>query len=199
MHTTRISFIKQLCNNESDAWNQLQQLYQPMIRQWLRRFPLQANDAEDLTQEVMLVLAKQVDQFEHSGNVGAFRNWLRTTTVNLTHNYLRKNKRHTTGQVGSDTLEDMANQLADPNSQMSRHFDIEHDRFVVGQLLSNLKDKFEPTTLEIFRKHVLHGASVRETAEAMNTTIANVHTAKSRVMRQLRAEAADLFNDLSLF
>lgn len=196
MHTTRISFIKHLGTGEADAWNELEQIYQPLIVNWLRRFQLQDNDAQDLTQEVMLVLAQQIGQFEHSGNVGAFRNWLRTTTVNLAHNYLRKTKKELAQAVGSDTFLEMLHQLADPDSDISREFRIEHDRLVVRRLLEQVKERFEPVTLEIFRLHVVQGVGARETAQELGVSVASVHTAKSRVLRQLRAQAADLIEEM---
>jgi DNA-directed RNA polymerase specialized sigma24 family protein len=42
---------------------------------------LPRSDADDLAQEVMLVIVREMPHFEHSGRKGAFRNWLRMITV----------------------------------------------------------------------------------------------------------------------
>ena len=84
---TRISFIQQLGDGHSDAWSELDATYRPMIVHWLRRFELQASDADDLAQEVMAHVVGRISGFEHNGRVGAFRNWLRATTINVARNY----------------------------------------------------------------------------------------------------------------
>lgn len=197
MDTTRLSMILQLSNGESEAWQAFDRFYKPMIFKWLCHYDLQISDAEDLSQEVLLVLAQRISEFEHNQRVGAFRSWARVTTVNVARNYLRKHQRAPTAP-GTDTFLRMLNQLEDPNSELTLLFNQEHDRMVVERLLNLVADKFEPVTLEIFQCHVLQGEGARATAERFQVSVASVHVAKSRVLRQLRIVAADWMEELSL-
>lgn len=52
-------------------------IYRPFIYGWLRRHSASHQDAEDLTQEVLTILVRELPGFSHSGRVGAFRRWLR--------------------------------------------------------------------------------------------------------------------------
>ena len=146
MHTTRLTLLQRLGGGEPDAWRELDEMYRPLIARWLQRYQLESSDVEDLTQEVMTVLVRDIDKFEHNGRVGAFRNWLRMTSVNLTRNYLRR--KNLVRGTGGSSFQERLDQLEDPNSSESRAFDLEHDRTLVQLLMSRISNQFEPITLQ---------------------------------------------------
>ncbi len=193
MHTTRISLIRALASGEVEAWQEWDDLYRPLIQKWLGSYHLQPNDVADLTQEVMTAFVRQVQDFDHNGRIGALRNWLRTTTVNVARNYLRRQNVQT---AGTNQTEEMLLQLEDPHSSISAEFNLEHDRNLIRKLLERISKQFEPITLDIFQTHVVDGLGAVETAERLKTTVASVHTAKSRVLRCLRQYAADWIDDI---
>lgn len=192
---TRITFIQRLASGSDEAWTELNAVYRPLILGWLRRYQLQASDSEDLVQEVLTVLALRVGEFEHNGRLGAFRNWLRTTTVNVTRTYFRK-KNRAPQAVGSDTFVEMLQQLEDPDSEQSREFNREHDQYLVSRLVDRVSAQFQPSTMTAFRMHVVQGKSAKETAAELGLTVTAVHIAKSRVLRRLREEAAEWMGDI---
>ncbi|MEL6110515.1 MAG: sigma-70 family RNA polymerase sigma factor [Planctomycetota bacterium] len=194
MDKTRLTLIERISGGEDDAWTEMDGIYRPLIRGWLGRFRLQPNDADDITQEVLSVLVRQIRNFRHNGRLGAFRNWLRTTTVNVARNQLRKHQ----AAIGANDLQVTLEQLEDPKSHMSREFDAQHNRHVVAFLLDEIQKEFATTTLEVFRCHVVEGSSVAETADRLGVSHATVHTSKSRVLRKLRQRAGDLLDDLTI-
>src|SRR5438552_16051935 len=83
MSETSLSLLKRLrLQPDAESWKRLVDLYTPLIHGWLRRYSVPPADADDLTQEVMTVLVRELPQFRHNHQAGAFRNWLRTITVN---------------------------------------------------------------------------------------------------------------------
>ena len=193
---TRITLIQRLADGDAAAWDEAESLYRPLISKWLRRHNLQSGDVDDLTQEVMVVLVRDGTQFDHNGRVGAFRKWLRLTTVNVARNYLRRHgPLH--GAGGTQFLNAL-NLLEDESSEISRIFDREHNHLVLNQLLDAVAGQVETITLTIFRRHVLDEVSSEQTAAELGVSVASVHTAKSRVLRRLRTLAADWIDDLSL-
>jgi RNA polymerase sigma-70 factor, ECF subfamily len=82
MAETSATLLERL-NDRSDsaAWRRLVDLYSPLTNGWLRRHGASADDAEDLTQEVLGVIVREVSRFKHNGRVGAFRTWLRTIAI----------------------------------------------------------------------------------------------------------------------
>ena len=83
MSETSFSLLNRLrLQPDAESWRRLVDLYTPLIQGWLRRHAVPAADADDLTQEVMAVVVRELPQFNHNQQRGAFRNWLRTITVN---------------------------------------------------------------------------------------------------------------------
>ena len=192
MDKTRQTLIQQIARGDPGAWVEANAIYDPLIRNWLGRYQLQASDVDDLTQEVLRVLVHQIKDFEHNGRVGAFRNWLRTTTVNIARNTLRR-RNIPVGGGGTEFQAAMV-ALEDPDSRLSRKFDDEHNQHVVSFLLREIERDFKEPTLQVFKMHVVDGISVSETAHNLGVSQATVHTAKSRVLRKLRQRAGALLD-----
>jgi len=82
MSDTSASLLQRLREQpDGDAWRRLVFLYTPLLRQWLARHGLQSSDIDDLTQEVLTVVVRELPQFQHNQREGAFRRWLRTILV----------------------------------------------------------------------------------------------------------------------
>src|SRR5262249_55617213 len=77
---TRVSLLGRLRLNPLDqaAWNEFVDRYGPMIFRWCRQQGLQGVDAEDVTQNVLLKLARRMRTFVYQPERGRFRDWLRT-------------------------------------------------------------------------------------------------------------------------
>src|SRR3974377_2113169 len=89
MDETRQSLLLRAQTGEENAWKNLTDLYRPLIRGWLKRQGVPAGELEDLSQEVLLSVVKQLPGFQHSGQRGAFRTWLRTIISSRTVDYWR--------------------------------------------------------------------------------------------------------------
>jgi RNA polymerase sigma-70 factor (ECF subfamily) len=80
MPETSVSLLERLrLSSDSPSRQRLVDLYTPLIRAWLNRHGLQSADADDLVQEVMGVLIRELPGFEHDRRTGAFRQQPRTS------------------------------------------------------------------------------------------------------------------------
>jgi RNA polymerase sigma-70 factor (ECF subfamily) len=192
MLDTPRSLLQRLAENADQAdWRRLVVLYQPFISRWLRRAGVEDADAEDLGQEVLTVVVKEVPEFRHSQATGAFRKWLRTVVVNRTRGYWRSKQSRPQLQEGSAVLDG----LEDPSSGISGEWDREHDAHLTKRLLDSLEGEFSPTTWAAFRRQVVDGINAADTAAELGMSTNAVLVAKSRVLRRFRAEAAGLIDD----
>ena len=173
-----------------DDWRRLLDLYQPLLRTWMARAGVPPADADDLVQEILLVVFREVGEFERRGP-GAFRAWLRTILVNRVRNYFRGEKYRPTAPGGSDFLRRL-DELESPDSALSRLWDREHDEHVAASLMNRVQGDFEPATWQAFRRHVLEGEPAAPVAEALGLSLNSVLLAKSQVLKRLRQEAAGL-------
>jgi RNA polymerase sigma-70 factor (ECF subfamily) len=172
----------------AQEWQRFVDLYTPLIRTWLRRQGLLDQDTDDLVQEVLGAVVRDLPRFEHSQRKGAFRSWLRTITVHRLKNFWRSERtRPATGGV----LEAL-DQLEDPHSELARLWDQEHDRYVSQRLLELLAPEFEPKTWQAFRRVVLDGEKPAVVAGELGMSVNAVYIAQSRVLARLREEGQGL-------
>jgi RNA polymerase sigma-70 factor (ECF subfamily) len=192
MPDTSVSLLQRLRLQPDDGtWKRFIDIYEPLIQGWLRRYSVAPEDAEDLSQEVMAILVRKLPEFQHNGQQGAFRNWLRTVTVNQLRLLWRIRKGKPAGRGGSDVAQ-MLDQLADPESSLSRVWDQEHDRHVARRLMELIEPQFEPKTWLAFRRVALEGRKAAEVAGELGISVNAVLLAKSRVLSRLRREMAGL-------
>jgi RNA polymerase sigma-70 factor (ECF subfamily) len=197
MDETSLSLLDRLQNHDDpETWHRLVSLYAPLLRGWLKKYDVQDSDIDDLVQEVLLTVSKDLKLFEHGGNPGAFRSWLRTILVNRLRNFWRARGRRP--QAGGDSdLDRRLNQLEDPASQMSQIWNREHDRHVMRQLLVLVEPHFEPKTWQAFSLVAMEGRPPQEVAAELDLTLNSVFIAKSRVLSRLRQEVNGLVESSS--
>jgi RNA polymerase sigma-70 factor (ECF subfamily) len=193
MDSTSQSLLLRARAGEDTAWRRVVDLYQPLIYGWLVRQKVVPQEAADLAQDVLASVVRGLERFEHSGRPGAFRSWLRTITVNRASEFWRTRGRQA-ASPGGDAFADVLQQLADPNSALSRRWDEEHDQHVLSRLLALMEQEFEPATLRAFRRLTLDEAAPRDVAGELGMTVAAVYAAKSRVLQRLRQEAEGLLD-----
>jgi RNA polymerase sigma-70 factor (ECF subfamily) len=194
MSDTRQSLLLRARDGDEGAWEDLADLYRPLIVGWLRHQGVPANEVDDLVQDILLTVVQSLPSFSHSGRAGAFRAWLRTITRNRTCDFWRGHARQAHAAGGPDA--DVLAQLEDPDSELNRQWDEEHDRYVLRCLLDLMAEEFEPATMQAFRRVALEGADSAAVARELSLSIGAVYAAKSRVLQRLRQEAEGLLDVL---
>jgi RNA polymerase sigma-70 factor (ECF subfamily) len=195
MEGTRSSLLIRAQAGDAGAWEDLCELYRPLIVGWLHRQAVPDGEIDDLVQEIFLAVVGGLPAFSHSGRRGAFRSWLRTIASNYSCDYWKSPARRTTAP-GQDAATAALALLEDPESPLNRYWDEEHDRHVLRCLLELAELEFEPTTMRAFRRVALEGASGSDVAGELGLSLASVYAARSRVMRRLRELAEGLLDEL---
>jgi RNA polymerase sigma-70 factor (ECF subfamily) len=186
---TSLSLLERLAGAPTDDdWRRLLDLYQPLLRAWMTRAGVAAADADDLIQEVLLVVFREVGGFERRGE-GAFRGWLRTILTIRIREHFRARQHRPTATGDSDFLR-VLDELESPESALSQLWNREHDEHVAASLLRRVQGDFAPTTWTAFRRHVLEGEQAPGVANELGLSLNSVLLAKSRVLRRVREELA---------
>lgn len=186
--TTSVSLLRRLRRpDEPAAWERFVELYAPMIRAWVKRQGLSDVDADDLSQEVMTTLVQKLPEFEYSPEK-SFRGWLRTVSVNKTRDFFRrKAARKEKGSVADAEL------AVEPD-----HWEFieeaEYRAQLVGRALRIMQAEFRPATWQACWQHLVEDRPAGEVAAELEITVNAVYIAKSRVLRRLREELAELLD-----
>jgi RNA polymerase sigma-70 factor (ECF subfamily) len=186
---TSLSLLERLCDGDADAWRRLVALYEPLLRAWLRRPPLQPADRDDLVQQVLVILVRKLPAFRHNGRPGAFRAWLRGITLNE----LRAFYRRPALTVAADSA-DVLDRVVDPLGELARAWDAEYAGAMLRGLLALAEPEFSPTTWRVFRRLALDGAPPRAVASELRISVNAATIAKCRVLAWLRREARGLID-----
>jgi RNA polymerase sigma-70 factor (ECF subfamily) len=182
--------LERLGAGEDDAWRQMVALYTPLLRVWLRPAGLQACDIDDLTQAALAVVVRRLPEYRHNGRKGAFRAWLRSIIQNVLCEFVRSAGRR--AAEGDDTLA----QLEDPDSELNRRWEREHDLHVLRGLLELVRGEFTPRTWAAFCRTAIDGLPAPEAATELDLSVNAVHVARSRVLARLRREAAGFLDSV---
>jgi RNA polymerase sigma-70 factor (ECF subfamily) len=184
---TSLTLLERLATQPTDAdWQRLADVYQPLLHAWLRRADVPASDRDDLVQEVLLVMFREVPTFEPR-KPGGFRAWLKTILLLRLRQYFRDRGRRPAAPGGSAFLERLG-ELESPMSDLSRLWDREHDEYLAARMIERVRGDFTSPTWKAFQRYVLEGAPAAEVAAELGLSLNSILLAKSRVLKRLRQE-----------
>lgn len=195
MYETSTSLLGRLAEHSTEAdWLILNEVYRPFIHGVVSQYPDLASHADDVAQEVMLILMRELPTFQRQ-RTGSFRTWLRGITVNQMRMTIRKAKRFPQTPVSGIPLEQQIEDLANPMSQASLRWDQEHERIVFERIIEVVKSDFKPITWQAFQRYALDDQPPAEVARELGLSLNSVLLAKSRVLRRMRQEAKGLLEE----
>jgi len=186
---TSLSLLERLTDRPSETdWSRLDELYRPLLRSWALRAGATDADADDLAQETLAVVVRDVAAFDR-GRAGAFRSWLRAILANRLRDFFRARRSRPVATGASDFL-DRLDELEAPDSALSKQWDREHDQHIAAKAMQRVQGDFAPATWHLFRRQVLDGVGPAEAAAELGVSRNAALLAKSRVLKRLRAEVA---------
>lgn len=188
---TRPSLLVRLKDREDqEAWHVFAEVYQPVIYRLARRKGMQHADAEDLTQLVLMAVAKAVERWEHNPRRARFRTWLHRVAHNAIVNALARGKPDRgSGDTGLLALLDNQPNDQGPDSDLLR---LEYRREVFRWAARQIRNEFQPSTWDAFWLSAVEGQSVEEVARQLDKTPGTIYAARSRVIRRLREKVAEM-------
>jgi RNA polymerase sigma-70 factor (ECF subfamily) len=188
---TSASLLARLGRAPADgaAWEEFLRRYQPRILQWCRRWGLQEADAQDVTQNVLLRLTRQMETFRYDPS-RRFRAWLKAVAHGAWCDWL--GSRPAAAQGSGDTA--VFDQLGtvEAGDSLAAAIEEEYDRELLQAASVRVRLRVEPHTWEAFRLLAFDGLSGAEAAPKTGMSVAAAFVAKSKVQKMLRQEIETL-------
>lgn len=196
---TRLTLISALCHGL--RWEEFVALYGRVILGWGRRdFGLQESDAENLRQEVLLKVWKNIRGFEPAK--GRFRNWLYICTRNAVYNLNRRNGRMPRPQGGNFfDLEgpclvqaspavswDKRSDCNDPEKALRILEDEGFDGESLEEAVARVRERVQPSTWKAFLLFEFCDMKAKEIGPRLDMKPATVNQAVHRVRQLLLHE-----------
>lgn len=188
---TSSTLLRRLRENPTDpsAWNRFADRYSALIYRWCRHWGLQEADAEDVTQNVLVELLRQMRNFVYDP-AGSFRAWLRTVAYRGWCRFVEHRQRRKTSGDDVDRLS-----TAEAYEDLLQNLIRESERETLEAAMGVVRLRVQPHTWEAFRMTALEGRSGNEVADALKMKIGAVFVARSKVQKMLREEIQRLDDD----
>ena len=189
---TRASLILRIRDaRDGSAWETFLETYVPLVYRYCRRRGLQDSDAADVTQEVMVQVARSARSFEYRPERGRFRDWLGTITRRTLSNHFQRARR-TDAVVAQVPL---PGTVGDPDPEWAAAF----HAGVLRAALARVQPGFERGTWRAFEMVWLERKPATDAARELGVPLDVVYVSKSRVLKRLREEVLALAEDLPLY
>jgi RNA polymerase sigma-70 factor (ECF subfamily) len=166
------------------AWQDFVARYSPLVQEWCRHWGLQRADADDVLQNVLLELSRQMSRFEYDPS-GSFRGWLKTVTYRAWCDFLERRRR----DVGSgDSVVLQLLHSVEARDNFLKQFEEEWDRELLAEAMQAVHRRVQAHTWEAFRLMTHENLSGPEVAARLGMKVGAVWVAKSKVQRMLLEE-----------
>jgi RNA polymerase sigma-70 factor (ECF subfamily) len=174
------------------AWDQFAERYGRQIYAWCRHWGLQEADARDVTQEVLLKLARAMRTFSYDPSK-SFRAWLKTVAHHAWRDWAEARRRPGAGSGESVVLELLHS--VEARDHLADRLEPEFARDLLAEAMARVEVRVQPHTWRAFHLLAVEGLSGAEVARRLGMKVATVFVARSKVQKMVREEVRRLEGD----
>jgi RNA polymerase sigma factor (sigma-70 family) len=198
---TRRSLLTRLKHwDDRESWQDFFDTYWKLIYGVAIRAGLSDSDSQDVVQETIVAVARQMPNFKYDPALGSFKSWLFLITRRRIADHLRKEYRRPKPddpgcQDNSRTA--LLERIPDPASaNLSAIWDEEWKRQLFDAALQKVKRNVEPKHLQIFDCYVRKEWPVKEVARTFAVSPGQVYLIKHRISALIAKEIQALQTSL---
>ena len=199
---TRRSLLTRLKNwDDQEAWREFFDLYWRLIYSVARRAGLGEAEAQDVVQETLVIVAKQMPGFRYDPARGSFKTWLHTVIRGRLCRHWRKSSRaaetisaadHGTSEEASRSLGELA---APP--EFEGIWQAEWEQNLISAALRRVQAKVSPRQYLLFSLATLKEVPTHVIRERYEASRTQIYLAKLRVGRLFKTELERLHREAS--
>ncbi|MGN6385210.1 MAG: RNA polymerase sigma factor [Verrucomicrobiota bacterium] len=181
---TRASLLSRLRDVGQDgSWREFFDLYWKLIYNAARKRGLTATEAEEVVQETMISLMKEMPTFRYDPRKGSFKSWLMHITYRRIADQVRKRKNQ---QVLDENIE------VEADSDFERSWMEEWQQNLIETAVCRVRERTSPHVFQVYSLCVLQNKGVRATARILKMSVAGVYMASFKVNKLIKAEVEKL-------
>jgi RNA polymerase sigma factor (sigma-70 family) len=191
---TSVTLLARLGGSSADsaAWGEFLTRYGPQVLGWCRHWHLQEADAEDVAQDVLIRVSKQMRTFRYDPGK-SFRGWLKTVARAAWADWLDARRRAVQGT--GDTAARQALESVAARDDLVGRLEDEFDRELLDTAATEVRRRVDSKTWDAFALTAIDGLSGAEAAARLGVKVATVYVARGRVQKMLQDEVKALDAD----
>jgi RNA polymerase sigma-70 factor (ECF subfamily) len=181
---TRYSLLSRLQNwEDQDSWKDFFDSYWRLIYAAALKSGLAEAEAQDVVQETILCVARDINKFKRDRTLGSFKGWLRNLTRWRIADQLRKR------DPANALLTLESTELPDENDAgLEKIWTEEWQANLMTVAMERVRRHVKEEHYQMFDLNVVRQVPAREVAELLGVNVALVYLAKHRVMALIRRE-----------
>ena len=186
---TRKSLIVRLKNEQNEfAWRDFVCSYEGFLIQLARREGVPERHIPDVTQQVLLVIAKSIDGWKDDANAASFRRWLSTVARNVVIRFMSRERKQAGGVGGSDLVVQLQSVEDKPDEQHVRQY--QHELIVWAA--EQMRHEFLETSWRAFWATVIDERPVDDVAAELGISPGSIYMSRSRIMARIKKKVAEV-------
>jgi RNA polymerase sigma factor (sigma-70 family) len=192
---TCYSLLSRLKNwEDEESWREFFDTYWRLIYAVALRAGLTDAEAQEVVQETIICVAKNIQKFKRDRKLGSFKGWLR----NLTHwriaDQVRKRSKvlQTHSAVASQELVSLDDIPEPPNEAVASEWENEWQRNLLKAALDQVKLHVREEQYQLFDLYVIRQWPVDRITQTLGVSATRVYLAKHRLTRLLKKEVRRL-------
>lgn len=194
---TRYSLLSRLEDRgDQDSWREFFDTYWRLIYSVALKSGLTEAEAQDVVQETIISVARDIHKFKRDRSLGSFKGWLRNLTRWRIADQLRKRTRagrEDDSKTGADLPRPDVAEIPDPAGDNGESvWDEEWQANLLKAALVTIKRHVKEEHYQIFDLYVLRQSSARNVARALGVNVGLVYLVKYRIAALLKKEVRRL-------
>ena len=186
---TRQSLIVRLKSEQNElAWRDFVCASEGFLNQLVRRKGVPERHVPDITQQILLTIARSIDGWKDDGNAASFRRWLSTVSRNVVIRFMSRERKQAGGIGGSDLVAQLQNVEDKPDEQHIRRY--QHELIVWAA--EQVRHEFLETSWRAFWATVIEERPVDEVALELDVSPGSIYMSRSRIMARIRKKVAEV-------
>lgn len=171
--------VRRIRAEDSSAWRELVDLYEPLLRRLTRQYRLSGQDADDAVQFTWLRCLEHIGQLAHDDRIGA---WLATICRRECLRLATRGRREVPlGEQAVTRLIDSGHEDGDPGVEMARRD--EHAR--LSRAITALPERQRSVLLELVRRE---GQSYLDLSQRLGLPVGSIGPTWQRALARLRQD-----------
>jgi RNA polymerase sigma factor (sigma-70 family) len=191
---TRITLLERLRNGTDHlSWEDFFARYWPLIYRSAKVHGCSDHTAEEVVQDVMLVVFQQKDVFQYDPERGRFRDWLGTVVRNKVAQYRRRpaERARPVGSEGDNALNQIPSQDLAPDAA----WEAAYESALLTVLLDTVRREINPRTYLAFELSALGELSGKQVSDITGLSQNAVYKSHKRVLKRLTELGASYRNN----
>ena len=187
---TRYSLLSRMQDREDqDSWKDFFDTYWRLIYSFAIKSGLTDAEAQDVVQETVISVARDIQKFKRDRTLGSFKGWLRNLTRWRIADQFRERTRGVPAENNLSTPSPSPDEAAGPvNADLEAIWEQDWQANLLEAAMERVKPRVKEEHYQIFDLNVVRQWPASKVAQTFGVNIGRVYLAKYRIMALIKKE-----------